>query len=86
MVTWDRGQDSLCNVVLLGLGTIYFMEEGCYIVLCASKFSFYSSLCFAGGLYELDGRKKQPIFHGPSSQETLLKVFSPPQEMLGSLT
>eukprot|EP00899_Mesostigma_viride_P010425 jgi/Mesvir1/19384/Mv10421-RA.1 len=33
-------------------------------------------ICFVtvdGGLYELDGRKRQAIYHGPSSPETLLK-------------
>lgn len=34
---------------------------------------FVCFVCVDGGLYELDGRKKQPIYHGPSSQETLLK-------------
>lgn len=33
-------------------------------------------VCFVhkeGGLYELDGRKSFPIFHGPATQETLLQ-------------
>jgi ubiquitin carboxyl-terminal hydrolase L3 len=34
---------------------------------------FVCFVCIDGGLYELDGRKKQPVYHGPSTQETLLK-------------
>ena len=34
---------------------------------------FISFVEVAGCLYELDGRKKQPINHGPSSPDTLLE-------------
>lgn len=35
---------------------------------------FVAFSCVKGDLYELDGRKKFPINHGPSSPETLLQV------------
>lgn len=38
-------------------------------------------ICFSvveGQLYELDGRKKSAIHHGPSSRETLLEVYLSP--------
>lgn len=37
-------------------------------------FMLVNKIGVTGGLYELDGRKKQPVYHGPSTQETLLKV------------
>ncbi|KAJ7516616.1 hypothetical protein O6H91_22G064500 [Diphasiastrum complanatum] len=34
---------------------------------------FICFVCVEGGLYELDGRKSQPVYHGSSSPETVLK-------------
>ncbi|KAG0578582.1 hypothetical protein KC19_4G034600 [Ceratodon purpureus] len=34
---------------------------------------YITFMCVDDGLYELDGRKTGPVYHGPSSQETLLK-------------
>ncbi|KAG0617993.1 hypothetical protein M758_4G031000 [Ceratodon purpureus] len=34
---------------------------------------YITFVCVDDGLYELDGRKTGPVYHGPSSQETLLK-------------
>ena len=45
-------------------------KEGTSAFSCASDFSF---LVRTGGLYELDGRKKFPIHHGPSTEVTLLE-------------
>jgi len=34
---------------------------------------FVCFVCVDGGLYEMDGRKQQPVYHGSTSQDSLLK-------------
>lgn len=38
---------------------------------------FVALVCVDGGLYELDGRKSGPVFHGKTTKETLLKDSVP---------
>ncbi len=57
---------------------------------------FNCFVCVDGGLYELDGRKNRPIYHGPTTPNTLLKVrigpfasphtTSPPHRLTASLS